>query len=247
MRSAGIVSTCALASADLTIADRQAPGMGNWGTIVKLNLSNNHIHAAGIKAICEVLVRADPRERVCLEELILANNHAGPEGATAIGGVLGKNRVIKKVNLQWNNIGNTGIEAICKSLGPHCKTSKINISFNLFDTRYDAGILLFPVQKASPWPWPIQTLFIYPTSGATSTSGGPRVLPPWHGTRTAQSADRTAPPRTAVTLTSIGTKSQRISARSTPLAQAVKCSRGPAAATSPLQLLHQRRLRVPSH
>ncbi|KAJ1485384.1 hypothetical protein T484DRAFT_1793796 [Baffinella frigidus] len=28
---------------------------GNWGTIVKLNLSNNHIHALGIKALCDSL------------------------------------------------------------------------------------------------------------------------------------------------------------------------------------------------
>mmetsp|Transcript_67566 Transcript_67566/g.161288 ORF Transcript_67566/g.161288 Transcript_67566/m.161288 type:complete len:237 (-) Transcript_67566:697-1407(-) len=113
--------------------NRKPPGQGNWGTIVKLNLSNNHIHALGIKALCDSLLRGDPRERVCLEELILANNHAGPEGATAVGSVLSKNRVIKKVNLQWNNIGNAGINAICMALGPHSKSCKVNISFNHFD------------------------------------------------------------------------------------------------------------------
>lgn len=66
---------------------------------------------------------------------MLANNHAGPEGATSIGGVLSKNRVIKKVNLQWNNIGNTGIEALCKSLGPHSKVRPL-----VFPNRYRHNI-----------------------------------------------------------------------------------------------------------
>jgi len=105
-----------------------------FGTIVKLNLSNNHIHALGVQAITKAL-DADGNVRIlfCLEELNLANNSCGPEGAAAIGGIMKPNRVLRKINVAWNNIGNAGLKSIVGGMGQQHARGKIVIAFNTFD------------------------------------------------------------------------------------------------------------------
>mmetsp|Transcript_50132 Transcript_50132/g.102218 ORF Transcript_50132/g.102218 Transcript_50132/m.102218 type:complete len:239 (+) Transcript_50132:51-767(+) len=108
------------------------PG-GISGKITKLNLANNFIHAAGVKAIADALVPEDPRTTYSLEELDLQNNAAGAEGAMALGEMMKKNRVLRKLNLAWNNIGNQGIFALAKSLQPNHKSFRMDIRYNTFD------------------------------------------------------------------------------------------------------------------
>ena len=54
-----------------------------------------------------------------LEVLVLRNNSIGDEGATALAQVLTCNKTLKKVDLYWNNIGNTGLIALVDVLRPN--------------------------------------------------------------------------------------------------------------------------------
>eukprot|EP00960_Hanusia_phi_P054665 762733-Hanusia_phi.AAC.3 len=80
------------------------PGAKIYGTIVKLNLANNNLHAEGIRAICEALLSSNPSELTSqqraelkhvpgisfsLEELGLANNAAGWRSSAVLAFSLG--------------------------------------------------------------------------------------------------------------------------------------------------------------
>jgi hypothetical protein len=54
-----------------------------------------------------------------LEVLVLRNNSIGDEGATALAQVLTCNKTLKKIDLYWNNIGNTGLVALVDVLRPN--------------------------------------------------------------------------------------------------------------------------------
>ncbi|EKX33264.1 hypothetical protein GUITHDRAFT_120579 [Guillardia theta CCMP2712] len=109
------------------------PGAKIYGTIVKLNLANNNLHAEGIRALCEALTSSNPRISFSLEELGLANNAAGPEGAVELAKVISSNRIIRRLNLSWNNIGTTGVLAILNALQQSHLKAKFDLSYNSID------------------------------------------------------------------------------------------------------------------
>mmetsp|Transcript_49573 Transcript_49573/g.116881 ORF Transcript_49573/g.116881 Transcript_49573/m.116881 type:complete len:240 (-) Transcript_49573:404-1123(-) len=108
------------------------PG-GISGKMTKLCFANNHFHSVGVKAIAEALMPETPKILYSLEELDLSNNAAGPEGATAIANMIRANRVIRRVNLAWNNIGNEGFVALASNMTMQHRTFRLDISNNTFD------------------------------------------------------------------------------------------------------------------
>ena len=86
--------------------------------IKRLILENNHIHAAGAKALAEALNPEKGKEDPCLEMLSLRNNSIGAEGATALSMVMTANKTLKHIDLHYNTIGNKGLEALCNNLRP---------------------------------------------------------------------------------------------------------------------------------
>mmetsp|Transcript_12306 Transcript_12306/g.24365 ORF Transcript_12306/g.24365 Transcript_12306/m.24365 type:complete len:242 (+) Transcript_12306:260-985(+) len=113
-------------------SSNKSDGDPKQGTYKKINLSNNSIHQEGIVAICNAL-SPPPKTLFSLEEIDFSNNYAGPVGAKAIGDMMAKNRVMRKVSVRWNNIGNQGALAILGSLRPHHREGKLDIRFNQFD------------------------------------------------------------------------------------------------------------------
>ena len=84
-----------------------------FGTLVKLNLSNNNIHERGIALIMSAVdAQGDVRTLFCLEDINFSNNFAGPNGAESVASVMRGNRILKKINLAWNNIGNAGLMSL---------------------------------------------------------------------------------------------------------------------------------------
>jgi hypothetical protein len=119
-----------------------------YGTLVKLNVSNNNIHAKGIAAIMKAVdSEGDMTKLFSLEDLNLSNNFAGPDGAASVGNCMKGNRILKKINLAWNNIGNQGLISLFGGIGSQHSKGKIVIAFNHFD------ITNLEFREVGEWFW----------------------------------------------------------------------------------------------
>mmetsp|Transcript_33023 Transcript_33023/g.83333 ORF Transcript_33023/g.83333 Transcript_33023/m.83333 type:complete len:242 (-) Transcript_33023:163-888(-) len=118
------------------------------GTFKKINLANNSIHKDGIIAICEAL-KPPQKVHFSLEEIDLSNNYAGPEGAKAVGMMMKGNRVLRKVSLRWNNIGNRGMLDLLGGISTHHRDGKLDVRYNHldFDNDVEEWETMVPIVK----------------------------------------------------------------------------------------------------
>jgi Ran GTPase-activating protein (RanGAP) involved in mRNA processing and transport len=86
------------------------------GTMRRLYLFNNNIHAKGAQALAFALMPRAGQGDPTLEELSLRNNSVGAEGAQGLALVFSCNKRLRKMDLHWNNIRNIGLNAICMNL-----------------------------------------------------------------------------------------------------------------------------------
>jgi hypothetical protein len=110
---------------DINVSENQlddsfiGPVAGALANNAKLHtfvLSGNKFTAAGVKALVDAWVSGS----VSVQDLFLANNLLGDEGASALGPLVAK-KEFKKIDLSGNNIGDAGVIALAESL----KSSKL--------------------------------------------------------------------------------------------------------------------------
>ena len=104
-----------------------------------LNISNNNISQDGFKKIVELL----SDEKCTLAKLNISNNHIGDEGCTILSQGISKNNSLIALNLSSNNILNTGIISLAKSLKSETGNNtikKLNLSENKIE---NAGLIEF--------------------------------------------------------------------------------------------------------
>ena len=114
-------------------AKELAIGVRASETLMKFNISNNNLFAAGGKAIAEALAGNQ-----VLAELNIADNHLGLDsnyhiemsGVVAITDTIRTIRALKKLNISANNLCGYGTKALAEVLKSNQIMTELNISHN---------------------------------------------------------------------------------------------------------------------